>query len=265
MSTGHRPNVFWQRTGHSPFMPKPVEILVERLNSRISEMGLTDHAVSIRATGNGDAIREIKRGKMPGATKLSQIAAVLDTTSAWLLGDDASPREAIAAPTASAPVAQLTSVRSNTRPFDPRELPKDVPVYTGALGTAFDFSNGVPIEAQVMDLGEQVDTVRRPPALSGAKGIYALYIAGDSQSPRFEPGEMVFVHPHRPVAPGDDVVVQILSDEGEVVCALVKRLVRRTGAVLTLRQFNPSVQFDVPMERVRATHKILTNSDLWGF
>lgn len=229
---------------------------LERLRHYLDMHGVADRQVSLAITGKPDFIRDLFRsGNLPRADNLQALAAYLGvTTEQLMLGDGAEPLP-----------KPMASVQTPTRPFNPRELPKNVPVFTGALGTAYDFSNGVPVESQVMNLGEAVDMVRRPPGLTEAKGIYALYIAGDSQSPRFETGELIFVHPHRPCGPGDDVVVQVRDDHDEVVCALVKRLVRRTNSVVTLRQFNPPTEFDVPAARIHAIHRILSNADLWGF
>ena len=248
-------------------MPRPVEILAERVAERIEELGTNSYAVSLAASGKGDLVRDIMRGRMPNAARLAELAIALKTTTQWLLGGASEQRER---PATDAPQQARTAVQDGARaftppPFNPRMLPKNIPVFTGALGTAFDFSNGVPIESQVMDLGESVDMVRRPPGIADAKGVYALYIVGDSQSPRYESGELIFVHPHRPVAIGDDVVVQLVDDDDSVVCALVKRLMKRTTAALTLRQFNPPASFEVPQVRIRAIHRVLTNADLWGF
>lgn len=243
-------------------MMKPVEILADRLSQRLSELNLSDRAGSLLAQLHHDAIREIRRGKMPNSDRLNKLALALQTTSAWLLGDDSADREA--RPVEALP-SSYSAVSAPLPAFNPGTLAKDVPVYSGAIGTALDYSNGTPVEAQEMDLTDAVDMVRRPPGIASVKGAYALYILGDSQSPRFEAGELVFVHPHRPVSIGDDVVVQLLNDDEAVSCALVKRLLRRTATELHLRQFNPQKDFTVPINRVRAIHRILNNADLFGF
>ncbi len=245
-------------------MPNPLEILADRVTQRMSELGTNARAVSLAASGKQDMVRDIMRGRMPNAARLASLANVLHTTPQWLLGDDAADRELPASNVGQ--LVPMTTASAPARPFTPRDLPKDVPVYTGALGTALDFSGDQPpVESQVMDLNEAVDMVRRPPGLADTKGSYALYIVGDSQSPRFESGELIFVSAHRPVSPGDDVVVQLVDDADCVSCALVKRLVRRTADFVTLRQFNPPTEFDVPRKRIRAIHRVYNNADLWGF
>src|SRR5579863_4393274 len=103
--------------------------------------------------------------------------------------------------------------------------------------------------------GEIVDYVPRPPALSGAPNGYATYVVGTSMEPRYHPGELIYVHPGKPVTPGAYVLVQLKAPaEGEPPLALIKRLVKKTGQRYVLEQFNPQKQFDVPVKEVVAIH-----------
>lgn len=110
--------------------------------------------------------------------------------------------------------------------------------------------------------GEVVDMVRRPPFLGAAKGAYALYVRGSSMSPRYEDGDIVYVNPARPTGPGAYVVVQFYEREGEAVRAVIKQLVRRTDAGVTLRQFNPAKEFMIASDRVQSVHKIVGASEM---
>ena len=69
--------------------------------------------------------------------------------------------------------------------------------------------------------------------------------------PRFRPGRRIAVSPRSPVAIGDDVVVRVGKGR-----ALVKELVKRTGAWLELRQFNPDLTFRMDAADVEAIHKV---------
>jgi len=112
--------------------------------------------------------------------------------------------------------------------------------------------------------GDVVDYVRRPPGLAGARKAFAIYITGSSMSPRFEEGEIVFVHPGRPATPGCDVVVELHGRDGEPGPCYVKRLVRRTPTKLALAQFNPPKDLQVELSRVRVVYRILTPAELLG-
>jgi len=93
--------------------------------------------------------------------------------------------------------------------------PRDLPILGQSRGgdDEYFFGNG----ADVLSL------TYRPIELLNVATAYAVYVHGDSMSPRFEPGELLYVDPVRPARPGDDVVIQMQDGHG-----YVKRLVRRT-------------------------------------
>ncbi len=144
------------------------------------------------------------------------------------------------------------------------DLPRDVPAYGTALGT---FSENERIEQTVVNYDDPVDYFLRPPGVANRKGIYGLYVAGESQSPRFKPGELLFVDPNRTPMIGDDVIVYIKGPEGDgetLAAILVKELVRRTHEAIELRKLNPPVEFKLDSRKVVALHRVLTNTDLYG-
>ena len=147
------------------------------------------------------------------------------------------------------------------------------------LGTAFgsDLEEIEGIETTELMMSEVLDYVARPPSLANDDEAYAVTVIGDSMAPRFEAGELAFVSPRAPVNVGDDVLVQIRRAEdegggavgevgrhqddvnqlaGRVSTVLLKRLVRRAGGMIELRQFNPDRTFSVPIARVRRMHLV---------
>ncbi|MDA0231427.1 MAG: hypothetical protein O3B21_14750 [Proteobacteria bacterium] len=136
---------------------------------------------------------------------------------------------------------------------DINALPKNFPVRGIALGGEggeFTYNGG------------EIDIVRRPLALIGVDNAFAVYVAGDSMAPRFEPGELLFVHPGRPPQPGDDVLVELHGGDGEPGACYLKRLVRRAGGKVVLGQFNPAREIRIDAAKVRAIHKVLTRAEL---
>lgn len=146
------------------------------------------------------------------------------------------------------------------------DLPRDVPVYGTALGTFVDGEEGEVIEQTLVHQADAIDFFMRPPGYAMKKGLYGVFIAGSSQSPRFEEGEIAFVDPNRPPMVGDDVVVYLVDDDGnggdKLVAVLIKRLLRRTASHVELRQFNPPLEFRVPAQRISAIHRVLTNAEM---
>lgn len=110
--------------------------------------------------------------------------------------------------------------------------------------------------------GEVVDHVARPPALSGAPNGYATYVIGTSMEPRYHPGELIYVHPGKPVTVGAYVLVQLKAPaEGEPPLALIKRLAKRTATKIVLEQFNPAKQLDIPARDVVSIHRIVASGE----
>lgn len=233
--------------------------LLRRIEKLRADLQLSDRQVGL-AGGNAFMMRDMrKRGSVPNANSLSLIAAKLGVSTEFLLHGKEGP-------TYDAPKREEQNVADVARDFRFTNLPKDVPV----LGTVLGCTNGeiggdVPLETHLMDMGDTIDIVRRPAGLSSARDAYALYVAGDSQSPRFDPGDLIFVNPRRPAAIGDDVVVQLVGDgDSGVVTALIKRLIRRNPAGITLQQFNPAREISVPAARIAAIHRITPLAELLG-
>lgn len=133
---------------------------------------------------------------------------------------------------------------------------RDLPVYGVAVGgSEGDFSFN----------GTIVDYVRRPPMLGKIGNAFGVYVIGDSMSPRFDHGDLVFVHPGRPAQPGNDVIVELHGEHGEPGPCYIKRLVRRSPGLVRLAQFNPA-RDDIVIEssRIKAIYRILTAAELLG-
>lgn len=108
--------------------------------------------------------------------------------------------------------------------------------------------------------GSVIDYVEMPPALASAKNPYGVYVTGESMSPRYEPGWLLHVHPHRPPRPGDNVVIQIRpKDEFSPPLAYVKVLVSWTKfeGKLVVKQFNPTKELSWDSDDVVSVHKIV--------
>lgn len=106
--------------------------------------------------------------------------------------------------------------------------------------------------------GETSHMAPRPPWLAGVPGAYAVYARGQSMVPRYHDGELLHIHPGKPVQIGDYVLVQAKPEhEGEAPRALIKRLARRSGSKVTLEQFNPAKMIDLKASDVVSIHKIV--------
>lgn len=134
--------------------------------------------------------------------------------------------------------------------------PSDVPVHGVAAGGA---------DADFYDNGDIIDYVRRPPGVTNAKQVYALYVVGTSMAPRYEEGELVYVNPTRPPAIGDYVIVELTPAEGERSGrGYIKKLVRRTATKVVCEQFNPRKTLEFYTSAMKSLHRVMPWNEVLG-
>jgi phage repressor protein C with HTH and peptisase S24 domain len=110
--------------------------------------------------------------------------------------------------------------------------------------------------------GDVIDMVDRPTSLAGVASAYAVYVVGASMEPRYYPGELVLIHPGKPVTLGAFVLVQKKPrHDGDPPLAVIKRLLKRTGTRITLEQFNPARTFDIKNDDIVSIHRVVGASE----
>lgn len=224
------------------------ETLKTRIQERLEQLGKTPRAVSLAIGPSPDAVRNILRGKSesPRADTLERLAAALETTPQWLMGSDNSP------------TAPRREVRASNSALPSRvDLPADIPVMGTVAGSlaqgAFQMEGGV------------IDYVRRPPALSGARDIYAVFVEGMSMEPEHRHGDLRFVNPHRPPRIGDSIIVQSRKHENSPIEATIGHLQKITAEWIQLGKLNPpESKVHIARSTVVAVHKVMTMNDLFG-
>lgn len=137
-------------------------------------------------------------------------------------------------------------------------LQRDLPVYGTAAGSVL--TNGAP---QTLTK-EAIDFVRRPPALEGVRDAFAIYVVGESMEPRYRAGDLVFVHPKRPVRPHDDCVITLIESEGQDPKTYIKTFLKRDDKWLVTRQYNPESELKFSLKHIQAVQRILTMNELFG-
>lgn len=237
------------------------DVLRARIQQRLEAVGKTAHAVSLEIGAGQGYVRDLldpAKGGYPRADKLNALALALATTTDFLTGVSNHPGQV------QSEVA-LSDRKLAWRGGAP-DLPPIPLVGTGDCATiqfADETGQLLDVERCSFDSDHTVRMIARPPALQGARDLYAIYFQGESMMPRFEPGEVGIVDPTRPARPGDYVLVQLNNgSEDHVTSVLVKRLVRSSGTELVLEQFNPPATFTVPRSRVARVHRILPQTDL---
>lgn len=228
--------------------PNPLIALIDRYREA---KGLSREAASLAAGLSRDFLRKLEE-RGPGASarmsNLTKLAEAIELPLAELAA--ALPRE-------PGILTRPSEVRPADVPIPRREdMPRNVPVYGTAAGSALG-------RGAFQLTPDVIDWVRRPPGLAGVKDAYALYVENDSMEPLYSPGSLIYVHPHKPPARGDSVVVQEAVSTNDVQ-AYVKKYVARTGEHVITQQFNPPAEIKFRRDRIRYIHKVLTLNELMG-
>jgi hypothetical protein len=228
--------------------------LLDRIEIRLAALGISERKASLSATQKPDLIRDIRRGKEVGTTRLVALAEVLGTTLDYLTGR-----------------TDFVSPEGDARAIVPQieDMPQDIPVFGTAIGAATDYwgdhEGGVAIEQTDLNTGEIIDYYRRPPALRHRRDVYVLYVAGDSMAPAHESGRGILVDPAKTPAVMDYVVVYLRSKTGEDAAgALIKRLVARGTNWIELEQFNPPARFRLEERQYQAIHRVKPWDEVFG-
>jgi phage repressor protein C with HTH and peptisase S24 domain len=109
--------------------------------------------------------------------------------------------------------------------------------------------------------GDVIDMVEMPANLRGVPGAYAVYVVGASMEPRYHPGELVHIHPGKPLTVGAYVLVQRRAKDGDTPRAVIKRLVKRTATKIVLEQFNPQKTFDIRADDIVSIHRVVGSGE----
>lgn len=114
------------------------------------------------------------------------------------------------------------------------------------------------VDGEYVFNGHILDYVGCPPSLVNVPNAYSVFVDGESMSPRYRPGETVYVHPGKPPRRGDDVIVQIKPrDEGMPPRGYIKEFVGWTANKLVLRQHNPAESVEFERQLVVSVHPIV--------
>lgn len=230
--------------------------LLANIDARAKAHNLNDRSLSLAAKGNPDVIRNIRKGSLPRSDTLLAIASVLGCTSDALQGDpeNLKPYGFEGAGENQGSTTGKSSAILIRRRAPPQIGASDLPV----LGTAVGGQDGF------FDLNGQVkDYIERPQQLFGIADAYAIYIEENSMEPRYMPGEVVYVHPGRPLTMGCFVVVQLRPEhEDEPPRAFIKQLLRRTPEKIVLGQFNPVREIEFDARDVVSIHRVVWSGEL---
>lgn len=220
----------------------------ERVRRVRQERGLSQEQLAELCGAKQQSIQALEKGEVHRPRYIMELAKALGVNGDWLVHGEG--------PTGNSHYPNAQNPPQSSPILPPLEqMPRDVPV----LGTARGGRKG----SFLLNEGEPIDWVRRPPGIMKAKDIYSIYVEGDSMADRFLPGDLVYVHPHKKVKIGDYVIVQQQTRDGQTE-AYIKKLKRRTASKVFLKQTNPPETLEMPEKTIVSMHLILTLNDLMG-
>lgn len=230
--------------------PSAADTLLERIEMVLKEKGWTPRFWSMEATGKPDTVRNILREKStsPRSDTLAALAKTAGKPVQWLLGEDVELRDA----SASLPETIRENLFRDMSVARVQPGQPSVPI----MGTGAGGRDGL-----VDWNGEVIGYIPMPASLIGAVGAYALYVTGESMVPRYFDGELIHVHPGKPLKPGAFVVVQMRVGEDPTPQVLIKQFKRKTANALILHQFNPDKDLTFPAENVLHVHRIVGSGE----
>ena len=236
------------------FLNKTMDLKERIKNSRIAaKMTQEELARAVGKTRN--AVTQWESGaSRPRLNTLEKIAEALEVSVDWLLtGNTPNVAETEKTRTNS----KMSDVKFTNGTLSPRQyMPQEVPV----MGTAACNSDNGSFKLDT----SIIDYVHRPPALLMTKDIYALYVEGDTMEPRFKAGDLVFVHPRKPVRIGDSVVVQIAKTIDEPIASMIAVMAKRTSHDVFLQKYNPDQIINFDNANIVSIHKIFEMRELFG-
>ncbi len=212
--------------------------LRDQIRHRMNSQGLNAKRLSVEAGLNPTAVRDIldERVQNPTYRTIQALASRLGATAEELMQPLAAQSLPSPPPaTSTGDIVPNVRLAPNAPPLDDfARMPRDVPV----LGTA----QAGDSDAFAIAFGsDPIDFVRRTPALTGVKNVFAIFVRGESMVPWREPGGIVYVHETRVPRPGDHVVAVLhrAEDQDHKFNAILKKLLRRDDSTVELLQYNP--------------------------
>ncbi|AYM13093.1 helix-turn-helix transcriptional regulator [Agrobacterium tumefaciens] len=218
---------------------------------RLKELDLGPVEAAVKAGIERTFLRDLVDGKKSAVT----LKKMPDLAKALRLDADALIRgEVVRLTDDEEPVAQ-TITKPNAS-FPPRYQKFDGDGYIPLLGQSIGGPNG-----RFILNGSEVGRLFVPPMLEGVEGAYAVRVYGTSMEPRFKAGETVWINPNEPVRAGDDVIVQVATEEENQRESYIKEFRSQSSKVTRLWQHNPEEgepnEVTFPSSAVFSIHKIV--------
>jgi phage repressor protein C with HTH and peptisase S24 domain len=85
------------------------------------------------------------------------------------------------------------------------------------------------------------------------KDAYAIYVVGNSMTPMYRPGQLLFINPYKVPVAGHGII--ITDKKGAV---LIKEFVRKKPSGILVREYQPAQRdFTIPQSDIATLHAVV--------
>lgn len=92
-----------------------------------------------------------------------------------------------------------------------------------------------------------------PGFVAHVRDAYAIYVVGDSMTPMYRPGQLLYINPHKPPLSGRGIVITKTNR-----AVLIKELVRSSSFGLVVREYQPRLrEFTIPHDEIASAHMVV--------
>lgn len=203
----------------------------ERIKNARNQSGLSQADLA-RAVGRSQsAVAEWETGDTePRRNIVDKIAEALGVNAIWLEAGGVS-EDGLASQYHSARKSPPANARSHALTGQSDAL---VPVYAAVISES---------DPESLQLGNVVEHRARPGQWKNVKGLYGVYIPDEAMAPRVNTGELIWVHPDRRPAPGQET---LFADRKAGSRRVVLRVfVGQTAAKWIVGRLNPKRESDL--------------------
>lgn len=169
-------------------------------------------------------------GKTHNFGNLQQLAVEIGVSLDWLLNGDEIKKEIDSH-------AQVVEQRVG------HSFSDTIPVLGSANGSS---------EALVLNFDDPIADTPRHPEQEGFKNAFAMYVIGDSMTPRHRPGEKVYALASLMPKRGQDCIVEMQNGEG-----YIKTFEEKTKKEVICTQLNPEQKWKRLLSDVKAIHAVV--------
>ena len=138
-------------------------------------------------------------------------------------------------------------------------LPK-IPVFTSHYFKNNPWTSHSTSEISTLDgvpLSEPSDWLPCPPELTTVQNAFAYSVVNDEMAPRYNPGDIVFANPQKPLMPGCFALV-IRNDD----TAALRQFVKSNGDTFTLKSYQEGKDEILPASAIKGIYRIVGSREI---